>query len=411
MEEQKRQLNLKKYITFLVVCAVIVVYVIYIVYRLIASPADTFIVENGKLSSEENVNGYIIREETVLKGENYKNGIYQIKSEGEKVAKGEAVFRYYTTGEEDIKKKIQELDIKIQEAWENENSIFSSDIKILEGQIEEKLNGLYHMNDLQKINEYKKDINSYITKKARIAGEKSPAGSYLKQLIDERSGYENELNQGSEYLKTETSGVVSYRVDGYEEQLSASDFGYLSKSMLEDLKVKTGQVVATSDESAKIVNNFYCYVACVLKHKNVEERKCEIGTRLTVRLQNAEEVRAEIKYISKESDDEDLVVFRIESFVEELIDYRKISMDIIWWNETGLRVPNDAIKKEKDDLYYVIRKRVGYTDKIYVKILKQGEKYSIIENYEDGQELLDKGVSKDEVRSRRTISLYDEIDM
>ena len=86
-------------------------------------------------------------------------------------------------------------------------------------------------------------------------------------------------------------------------------------------------------------------------------------------------------------------------------------MDIIWWNETGLRVPNDAIKKEKDDLYYVIRKRIGYTDKIYVKILKQGEKYSIIENYEDGQDLLDLGVRKDEVRSRRTISLYDEIVM
>ena len=167
MEEQKRQLNLKKYITFLVISVAIIAYVIYMVFRLAISPTDTFIVENGKLSSEETVNGYIIREETVLKGENYKNGIYQIKSEGEKVAKDEAIFRYYTSGEDDLKQKIQELDIKIQEVWENENSIFSSDIKSLEGQIENKLDNLFHLNDIQKINEYKKDISSYITKKAK----------------------------------------------------------------------------------------------------------------------------------------------------------------------------------------------------------------------------------------------------
>ncbi|MBP3255457.1 MAG: hypothetical protein J6M60_03085 [Clostridia bacterium] len=409
MEEQKRQLNLKKYITFLVISFAIIAYVIYTIYRLIASPTDTFIVENGKLSSEENANAYIIREEDVLKGENYKNGIYQIKSEGEKVANGEAIFRYYTSGEDELKEKIKELDIKIGEAWENENSIFSSDIKLLEGQIEEKLDGLLHLNDLQKINEYKKDIDLYITKKAKIAGEKSPAGSYLKQLIDERSNYENELNQGSEYLNADTSGVVSYRVDGFEEILVTSDFGYLSKSMLEGLNIKTGQVVATSEESAKIVNNFYCYIACVLEHKNLEEKECKIGSKLTMRLPNSEEVNAEIIYMSKESEEEDLVVFKIEKYVEDLINYRKISIDIIWWNETGLRVPNEAIKKENEDLYYVIRKRVGYTDKIYVKILKQGEKYSIIDNYEDGQELLDKGVDKDEVKSRRKISLYDEI--
>ena len=179
--------------------------------------------------------------------------------------------------------------------------------------------------------------------------------------------------------------------------------------MLEGLNLKTGQVVATSDESAKIVNNFYCYIACVLDHKNLEEKECKVGSKLTMRLPNSEEVKAEIAYMSKESEEKDLVVFRIEKYVEDLISYRKISIDIIWWNETGLRVPNEAIKKENEDLYYIVRKRVGYTDKIYVKILKQGEKYSIIGNYEDGQELLDKGVDKEEVKSRRKISLYDEI--
>lgn len=411
MNQEKRKINRKKQIAFIAILIVILCYTIYMVYRLIIKPTDIFIVENGKISSEESVQGYIIRDEIVLKGENYKNGLVQIKSEGEKVAKGEAIFRYYTAGEEQLKNKIKELDVKIQEAWEKEDNIFSSDIKLIEGQIETKLYELYHINDIQKIKEYKKDLNTYITKKAKIAGEKSPAGSYLKKLIEERSEYENQLNSGSEYLTSTRSGVVSYRVDGLEEVLTPSNFGSLSKKVLEELNLKTGQIVSTSEECGKIIDNFSCYIASILKNENLEEKNAKVGDKLTLRLSNSKEVKAEIIYISKESEKEDLVIFKLEQYVEELINYRKISFDIIWWNESGLKVPNEAIKTESEDLYYVIKKSVGYTDKIYIKVLKKGEKYSIIKNYESGKELLDKGISKEIVENRKKITLYDEIQL
>jgi len=411
VNEEKRKINRKKQAVFIILLIAFLCYAIYMVYHLIIKPTDTFIIENGTISSEEAVQGYIIRDETVLKGENYKNGLVQIKAEGEKVAKGEAIFRYYTKGEEGLKKKIEELDIKIQEAWEKEEGIFTGDIKLLETQIETKLDETYHINDMQKIKEYKKDLNSYINKKAKIAGEKSPAGSYLKKLIEERSKYENELNSGSEYLTSTKSGVVSYRVDGLEEVLTPSNFGSLSKKTLEELNLKTGQIVSTSEECGKIIDNFSCYIACVLKSKNLEDKEVEVGDSIKLRLSNLQEVTAEIVYMSKESQDEDLVVFKLCKYVEELINYRKISFDIIWWNKTGWKVPNEAIKEESQDLKYVIRKRAGYTEKIYIKILKEGEKYSIIDNYESEKELLEKGVSKEEVKYRKVVSLYDEIQL
>ena len=101
---------------------------------------------------------------------------------------------------------------------------------------------MYHINDLQKIKEYKKDLNTYLTKKAKIAGEQSPAGSYLKKLIQERSNYENQLNSGAEYIKATKAGVVSYRVDGLEEVLTTANISSLSKTVLEDIKIKTGQM-------------------------------------------------------------------------------------------------------------------------------------------------------------------------
>lgn len=409
----EKKLNKKNYIIFGIVIIFIVIYCIYRIINLVVNPTDTFVVEKGKLSFEETKQGYVIRDETVVKGENYKNGMNQIKTEGEKVAKGEAIFRYYTSGEEKLKQKIQELDVKIQEAWENENNLFSSDIKSIETQIESKLKESYGINDLQKIKEYKKDINSYITKKAKIAGEKSPSGSYLKKLIEERSKYENELNSGSEYIKAPKSGVVSYRVDGLEETLTPNNFGALSKKMLEDLNLKTGQIVSTNEESGKIIDNFYCYIATIIDEDTLQKENAEVGSKIKIRLSNEKEVEAQIAYISKENEKEDLVILKIEKYVEELINYRKISFDIIWWNVTGLKVSNEAIHYEENnqELAYIIRKRVGYTDKIYVKVLKQSDKYSIIENYDDSSELTEKGVSKDEIENRKKIAMYDEVQL
>lgn len=409
----EKKLNKKNYIIFGIVIIFIVIYCIYRIINLVVNPTDTFVVEKGKLSFEETKQGYVIRDETVVKGENYKNGMNQIKTEGEKVAKGEAIFRYYTSGEEKLKQKIQELDVKIQEAWENENNLFSSDIKSIENQIEAKLKESYGINDLQKVKEYKKDINSYITKKAKIAGEKSPSGSYLKKLIEERSKYENELNSGSEYIKAPKSGVVSYRVDGLEETLTPNNFGALSKKMLEDLNLKTGQIVSTNEESGKIIDNFYCYIATIIDEDTLQKENTKVGSKIKIRLSNEKEVEAQIAYISKENEKEDLVILKIERYVEELINYRKISFDIIWWNVTGLKVSNEAIHYEENnqELAYIIRKRVGYTDKIYVKVLKQSDKYSIIENYDDSSELTEKGVSKDEIENRKKIAMYDEVQL
>ena len=57
---------------------------IYTIYLLIKQPTDIFIIEKGNLYQEETDIGYVIRNEKVIKGENYKNGMMQIKAEGER---------------------------------------------------------------------------------------------------------------------------------------------------------------------------------------------------------------------------------------------------------------------------------------------------------------------------------------
>ena len=343
-----------------------------------------------------------------MKEENYKNGIEQIKTEGEKVAKGEPVFRYYSNDESKLVEKIKELDEKIDEAMAKENSVVTSDTKVLEEQIDTKINELYGESDLTKIQENKQTVLNNMTKKAKIAGEYSPAGSYLKKLIDERSNYENQLNSGTEDINASRSGVVSYRVDGYEDVLSPNDFSKYTTEFLNNLKLKTGQIVPTSSESGKIIDNYYCYIVSVLDSE--QAINAEVGDEVKIRLPSGNEVDATIEYKTVE-EEQSVITIKKEKGVDELISYRKISFSVIWWSASGMKVPNQAITTEEKDgnqISYITRIRIGYEDKILVKVLKSNERYSIVKNY-TSEELGELGYTSTEIRSMPSVSIYDEI--
>ena len=403
-KNKQNQLNKKKIGLYIAVLLVIL-YLVYTIYLLVKQPTNIFTIEEGKLYQEETAIGYVIRKEKVVKGEKYKNGMEQIKAEGEKAATNENIFRYYSTNEETLKQKISELDIKIQEVMKSDTSLLPSDIKSLENQIDEKIENISKVTDVTKLTEYKKEIDKLVTKKAKIAGESSPKGSYLRQLIEERKNYESQLNSGAEYVKAPMSGIVSYRVDGLEENLTPDNFGALSKEYLESLDLKTGKIVATNEECGKVIDNFACYIATVISSE--EAKNAEVGDKVKVRLSNNAEVEAQITNIINEEDGELLIILKLTKQIEELINYRKITFDLIWWSASGLKVPNQAIV-EVDGLNYVVRNRAGYLNKILVKVKKQGEKYSIVEAYKT-EELKELGLSNKEINSYRKISIYDEI--
>ena len=127
----------------IVIACIFLVYCVILFIKLLANPTDTFIVEQGKIYKEESQNGYIIRDEQIIENEASNGNIVQLKAEGKKVANGEAIYRYSLENENELNKKIEELDVQIQEALQKENTLFSTDIKLLEAQIEEKLENVY----------------------------------------------------------------------------------------------------------------------------------------------------------------------------------------------------------------------------------------------------------------------------
>ena len=393
----------KNKIVMSIIFSITALYIVYAIYLTIKTPTDTVTVESGALTAEESAIGYIIREETVIKGENYKNGMLQIISEKERAAKGQTVFRYYGTNEGKFQNEIEETNKKIQEALEKESNLFPTDVKNLEKQIDTKIENLNKVNDIQELADYKKQISEIILKKATIVGENSKSGSYIKKLIQKREEYENKLIEGSEYVVAPKSGVISYRVDGLEDVLVPGNFENLTQKQLEDIDIKTGKIVATSNESAKVINNFECYIATVLN--SVSAKQAEVGKNVLITLASGNEVNATIYSTKEQESGKMLVVFKLNTLTDELISYRKISLNITWWSITGIKVPNDAIIEDENSQKYVLKKTSSGNEKIYIKVLKTNEKYSIIGSYTN-EDLETLGL---DTSTYKGINVYDNI--
>ena len=255
IEDLKNKKLRKKHIIYLLFI-VILIYIFYSIYLLVKSPNEIVTIEKGTLTLEEAGAGYIIRKETVLTGNNYKNGLTPIVSEGERAAKGETIFRYSGTDEKEINTKIEEINLKLQEALTKEKNILPTDIKNLDKQIDKISYDLNALTDIHTIQEYKKQIEEIASKKAKIAGETSPSGSYIKDLNNQKEEYEKKLTEGSEYITAPVSGVVSYRVDGLENVLTPEDFSNLTEEKLENLELKTGKIISSSTENRENYRQF-----------------------------------------------------------------------------------------------------------------------------------------------------------
>lgn len=403
--EKKNKKNLITKIVTIAVATVLIVFMSGTILKLFQEPSDIFVVEEGTLSLEETTDAYIIRNEIVLKGENYKNGMEKTKPEAKKVAKGDTVFRYYASGEDELKQKIDELNNKILDAQDTENMKYSSEVENMKKQIKELLEQMYKTNNTEDLEMYKREISECNSKITKIIGENSEKGSYLRELINEKEKYEKKLYDNAEIIKAPESGIVSYRVDGYEETLKTDDFGYLSKSFLENLELRTGEMIASSNEKGKIVTSFESYLVVVLTSDVA--KSAEIGDKVKIDIGTDKLVKAEIVKIKDENEKERLIVFKLIDLSENILNYRKISIDVIWWSYSGLKVPNSALKKE-GDYYYVIRNRAGYNAKILVKVLQSNDTYSLVDNY-SSSELSEMGYTATEIRNMYTIKLYDKI--
>jgi len=82
-------------------------------------------------------------------------------------------------------------------------------------------------------------------------------------------------------------------------------------------------------------------------------------------------------------------------------------MDVIWWDYSGYKVSNSVLIS-RDGKNYVQKYKTTSSEIILVKVKRQNDTYSIISNYTD-EELLEMGMSQEDINKRTKIKLYDRL--
>lgn len=413
MKKQKKNQNL--IFVLLSILIIILIYFVICIVRFFRQPADTVLIKNGEVIKYEEVVGYIIRNEKVLDTSSYEGTPKANVDDATKVSKGTEIVTYMSREKEQLTEKIAKLDDKIQEAMESKQTILPNDVKVLDSEIEIYLyTNVKESNNVYSIYESKNLINEKIEKKAKIAGDLSPVGSQLKSLIEERTSYEKQINDSEKILKTPEAGLVSFRVDNYENVLLPSVISKLTLAELEKIKINNNQIIPISTSKVKIVNNFECYIAIPMESE--ESKEANLNDNVYLRFDNTgdELINATIEYISEE-DNKRIIVLKIKSNVEELTKYRKINLDVVWWSDKGLKINKEAIRYSEitgvsgDTVIVptVTIKKSSYTQDVFVKIVREAGDFAIITNYED-KELLNLGVPEELIGDRQTLKMYDE---
>lgn len=414
MKKQKKNRNL-----IFVILSVIIILLIYFLINIVnffRQPADTVLIKNGELINYEETVGYIIRDEEIIDTSAYVGTPKANVDDSVKVAKGATILTYMSKEKEQINEKIAELDEKIQTAMESRQTILSNDAKTLESEIEIYLySSLKENTNINTIYEQKNLINEKIEKKAKIVGDLSPVGSELKKLIEQRTAYEKELNDSEKIVKSNKSGLVSYRVDNYENILTPETLSKITTEELNKIKITTNQIIPLNFNNVKIINNFECYVAVSMTSE--ESKNAELNDNVYLRFDNTGDtlISATIEYISKE-EEAVVLVFKISTNVEELAKYRKIDVDVVWWSDKGLKVNKEALEDvdlttisgEQITLSKITIKKSSYTQEAFVKKVREAGEFVIIDNYTD-KELENLGIDEATIENRNTIKMYDEV--
>lgn len=398
---QNRKETSKRTKVILIILVIVISAVLTIlIFRNSFDSKEKYLLSTGTVEKSIAVNGYVIKDEQVIKTEKSKT-IVPVVGEGKKVKKDGVVATYNTNAITDKSARLEKLDKEILSAMANIPQIFSSDIKSIEESIGKASKEIMQETSYNKIQENKKSINDLITKKATIIGELSPAGAHIKELIEERNKLENEITSSKDNIVSNISGIVSYKLDNLEEKIT---FNNINELTIESLENMTKSTKGKTAYGIKVVNNFKAYLMFQINEEDMVEGVKE-GQKKYIRLldENIEDIPIIINKIEKNDKKYDITVELTQS-IEYFVNKREIAVDFIWWSYVGYKAPNQAII-DKEGIQYLTVYRNDSNVEIPVKVLKTSEKFSIIENYND-EELVEKNIT-----SNYKIKLYDEIIM
>ncbi len=387
-----------------VIIALVCAYIIMFVYTFFAQSVETTNITYGELEMSETVYGYITRNEKIVTS-SLSGELYPVMNEGERVSKGQAVAVVKNDNSEVISEKIKEITKKMSAL--TTPGIFNKDVMLLDNEINSVLEELSTANynaNFSSLKETRNKIETKLSKKSAIIGENSARGSAERTYYEELKKYESQLTYSQQELTAPIAGTVAYKLDGYENVFSSKAISDYDASTLEELNIPTGELVGSiKPNSFKIVDNIEGYITVISSSEEALNVKVDKKVKLRFPEISQDDITGKVEFLSFE-DGKVVITFRINRGIESLINYRKLKVDIIWDNESGMKVPSKAIKSTDngDKIFVINGNRVIEKD---VNVIANWNGEAIIEEKDNSKIFLYDAIALDaqKVNTRKII--------
>lgn len=306
----------------------------------------------GTVDTPKSANAIIVRSEKIYNTE--KAGVisYDV-ADNEKVKKGavvcsikdEAVVAQMQASLDDINEQIMKIQTERQDI-----SVYSEDIKKYNTQIKDvidenaldyaymKLGNIYELG-----NTVKKQLD---TRNQYLLSENS---GELKELVSQKKEQESKLNENISNIVAEESGIVSYYIDGLEEELTPENMDSITKSMISDtVKAESSfkSSVKANTPAFKLVTSNTWYIVSYINKDYIKE--WEKGDTRTIYIKDDEGRQHRLESYVQEltpGDSETFVILKITRDMTDFINVRNITIETES-SERGYKIPNSAVVEE-----------------------------------------------------------------
>jgi len=338
----------------LILVVFLLIYLPSLLYLMYSNGVDTDILKYGKIEEIQNIEGVFVRNEEVINSPDTGNCVMDAV-EGEKVPAfyriASVVKNVPVSTYEELKKK--ELEISRAQNAQKENiTTFSGDIRKLDNEIIEKVKNLAEQSSRGSlVDSYDTitKIDNIVYRKADIFGDGSKSAAYIQKLKSDKAAIENKLNNNIKEIRTNSSGLISFAIDGYETMLTPEFIRNATPKDLDKITSKeTNRDFNVIDAKkgrpiAKLVKNLDSYLVAAVDEKL--SKALAIDKNVTIRINDTGfNINAVIVYSSDVIESKRIIAFKFDAGLNETVGLRRINADLILSSSNGLKVPISCLQ-------------------------------------------------------------------
>lgn len=393
---------LKENIKVIVFIVAIVCIFVYSLNKDTLKKKTTYTIVEGTIERSQETNLYLLKKETLI---NYDSTlpVTAIIDQGKRASKGEAIATYKNESYDEYLKQVGEIDKQIQTLVKDLPVTYSADIANIENEILDYSTEIQNVTSYAKMQEYKAKLDELAYRKITVLANSTPDSSAIRDLISQRENLVKLSKESSNTISTPVSGIVTYKIDGVEGAYQYASLESYDVNQFNEIITKYDGAL-NSEFGIKIVDNYDVYFLTKTARDD-NDQYIKQYSRYRIRISDFENKTIYASLINKLQDDNyNYCLFKITNEIDSLVDYRKLSCEVIWNTVSGMAVPTNAIYKDAEKGYdYVLMVYGAEYVRVPIKTVASSDSIVIAENY-----------SKEEIEamgldSSFKLELYDEL--